>query len=81
MTIERKAQAYAQSFFFSFTPDNWTYKQLIQWLRKHGNDCYLDVDTTEMEDFAVWEPFETYRLSWVADQMDMMVAQLQETFK
>lgn len=82
MNIEQKAQAYAMSFFFSFTPDEWDYEQLTTYLRKQEGDfndmiCEMNIE----EDFAPWEPFEDSNPSWIADQMDMMVMQLTELFK
>lgn len=69
------------SFFFSFVPDEWSYDDLTHYLRLQDGDFNEMVSNLNLEDeLAVWEPFEDYNPSWVADQMDMMVAQLWESF-
>lgn len=76
--FQHKCESYAQMFFFCETPDKWSYSELIEFLQKQegGFD-----EIADMEDLVVWEPFEEFNPQWVADQMNMMVMQLKETFK
>ena len=80
-TIRQKAEGYAQSFFFSETPDEWDYEELTNQLRKEEGDFCDMNDRLNREDIVIWEPFEDYNPSWVADQMDMMAFQLTELFE
>ena len=76
---ELKSEWYVRNFFFSLTPDEWSYEELTNYLRKQeGTFDEMDLDC---ESLAVWDPFEDYNPSWVADQMDMMVEQLSMLFK
>jgi hypothetical protein len=80
MTIRKKAENYAMSFFFSFTPDGWGFEELTDYLRKQEG-AFDEIEDFDEDELAVWEPFEMYNPSWVADQMDMMASQLEDTFK
>ena len=80
MTLKEKCQSYARSYHFSLTPENWSYEQLTDYLRKQEG-TFLELEEMETDELCAWEPFEAYNPTWVADQMDMMTTQLEEIFK
>lgn len=76
-----KAENYAISYHFSFFPENMSYEDLTRFCRLEEGDFNDLAERLNLEDELVaWEVFEDYNPSWVADQMDMMVKQLTETF-
>lgn len=76
---ELKSEWYVRNFFFSLTPDEWSYEKLTDFLRKQTGSFDDIEDDGDIP--TVWEPFEAYNPTWVADQMDMMVQQLSMLFK
>lgn len=79
-TRELNSEWFARNFFFSLTPDNWSFQQLLDFLYKFEES--FDEMYDEQGDMpTVWEPFEDYKPSWVADQMGMMQAQLSMLYK
>ena len=83
LALTRKAENFAQSFFFSFTPDEWSFEELTDYLRASQEDSIEDLAVClkrDQDDLAVWERFEDMNPSWIADQMDVMVFELVETF-
>lgn len=80
MNIRQKAEGYAMSFFFSFTPDEWGFEELVDYLNKQDG-AFDEIQDFEEDELAVWEPFELYNPSWVADQMEIMANQLTDLFK
>ena len=81
MNIQEKAQNYAVAFFFSFVPDEWSNEDLLNFLRKQEGDFEeMTSDLNVEEELCVWEPFENYNPSWVADQINIMTMQLTDLF-
>lgn len=83
MNIKTKAEKYAMSFFFSIVPDDWSYEDLTHHLRNTNEDTVEQMAymVNQEEYLNVWEPFEHYNPSWIADQMDVMSQQLEDLFK
>ena len=79
MPKELKSEWYARNFFFSFTPEDWNFEELTNFLRKQEGT--FDEIENLGDELVAWEPFEAYNPTWVADQMDMMVQQLSMLFK
>ncbi|CAB4121470.1 hypothetical protein UFOVP11_53 [uncultured Caudovirales phage] len=83
MTVKEKAENYSRGFFFSTTPLEWSFEELLDYLRKSSEDTTYEMacELNHEDDLAAWEVFEEYNPHWLADQVKVMAQQLEDRFK
>ena len=83
MTVKEKAENYSREFFFSMTPLDWSFEELLDYLRKSTEDTTYELacELNREDELSAWEVFEDYSPHWLADQVEVTAQQLEERFK